>query len=83
MYFTEHQSLEREANLDKLVRVKAKARRGKTPAIVKIISDKCINPREYLEDVMRRIMSHNASKLYELLPDEWLKAHNSKPPSPL
>ena len=42
-----------------------------------------INPREYLEDVMRRIMSHNASKLYELLPDEWLKAHNSKPPSPV
>lgn len=42
-----------------------------------------INPREYLEDVMRRIMGHNVSKLYELLPDEWLKAHNSKPPSPL
>lgn len=33
-----------------------------------------INPREYLEDVMRRIMSHNSQKLHELLPDEWLKA---------
>lgn len=33
-----------------------------------------INPREYLEDVMRRLMSHNASKLYELLPDQWAKA---------
>lgn len=33
-----------------------------------------INPREYLEDVMRRIMSHNSQKLYELLPDQWLKA---------
>lgn len=32
-----------------------------------------INPREYLEDVMRRIMGHNSQKLYELLPDNWLK----------
>jgi len=23
---------------------------------------------------MRRIMSHNSKKLYELLPDNWLKA---------
>jgi hypothetical protein len=37
-----------------------------------------INPREYLEDVMRRIMSHNSQKLYELLPDEWLKARQSE-----
>jgi transposase len=37
-----------------------------------------INPREYLEDVMRRIMSHNSQKLYELLPDEWLKSRNQK-----
>jgi transposase len=36
-----------------------------------------INPREYLEDIMRRIMGHNASTLYELLPDEWLKSRNS------
>jgi hypothetical protein len=33
-----------------------------------------VNPREYLEDVMRRIMSHNSQKLYELLPDHWLKS---------
>lgn len=33
-----------------------------------------INPREYLEDVMRRIMGHNSQKLYELLPDKWLKS---------
>ena len=32
------------------------------------------NPREYLEDIMRRIQSHNFSKLYELLPVQWLKA---------
>src|SRR5690606_20728300 len=30
-----------------------------------------INPREYLEDVMRRLMSHNSKKLSELLPDCW------------
>ena len=40
-----------------------------------------INPREYLEDVMRKIMGHNASTLYELLPDEWLKRRNSTPQS--
>jgi transposase len=33
-----------------------------------------INPREYLEDVMRRIMGHNIKKLHELLPDQWLTA---------
>jgi len=40
-----------------------------------------INPRAYLEDVMRRIMGHNNQKLHELLPDEWLKSHNQKPVS--
>ncbi len=33
-----------------------------------------INPREYLEDICRRIMGHSAKKLHELLPDEWSKA---------
>ena len=37
-----------------------------------------VNPREYLEDVMRRIMSHSNQKVYELLPDEWLKIRNVK-----
>lgn len=32
-----------------------------------------INPEEYLEDVMRRIMDHPANQLEELLPDQWLK----------
>ena len=40
-----------------------------------------INPREYLEDVMRRIMGHNSQRLYELLPDEWLKSRNQTPVS--
>ena len=33
-----------------------------------------INPREYLEDVFRRLMGHSAQKLEELLPDQWLLA---------
>jgi transposase len=33
-----------------------------------------INPREYLEDIMRRLMGHNSQKLQELLPDQWLQA---------
>lgn len=32
-----------------------------------------INPREYLEDVFRRLMGHNSQKLEELLPDRWLE----------
>jgi transposase len=39
-----------------------------------------INPREYLEDVMRRLMSYPAQKLNELLPDKWLATHNKPPP---
>jgi transposase len=35
-----------------------------------------INPREYLEDVFRRLMGHNAQKLDELLPDQWLLNRN-------
>src|SRR5208283_4414685 len=31
-----------------------------------------INPREYLEDLFRRFMSHPANRLDELLPDQWL-----------
>ncbi len=32
-----------------------------------------INPRDYLEDVMRRLMGYKANKLQELLPDQWIK----------
>lgn len=35
-----------------------------------------INPREYLEDIFRRLPGHNAKKLHELLPDQWLLARN-------
>ena len=33
-----------------------------------------INPCEYLEDIMPRIMGHNSQKLHELLPYEWLES---------
>lgn len=38
-----------------------------------------INPREYLEDVMRRLMGHSNQKLHELLPDVWLASRTQKP----
>lgn len=50
---------------------------GKAAAVLLSLIQTCrgldINPREYLEDVMRRIMSHNSQKLFELLPDQWAK----------
>ncbi|CCB85904.1 uncharacterized protein y4hP [Parachlamydia acanthamoebae UV-7] len=55
---------------------------GEAGAILLSLVQTCrglgINPREYLEDVMRRIMGHNSQKIYELLPDEWLKNRNQK-----
>jgi transposase len=51
---------------------------GEAAAIILTLIQSCravgVNPREYLEDVMRRLMAHNSTKLHELLPDEWLKA---------
>ena len=51
---------------------------GESAAIIFSLVQSCktfgVNPREYLEDVMRRLMSHNSQELHELLPDLWLKA---------
>lgn len=48
---------------------------GESAAIICSLVQTCramgINPREYLEDVMRRLMSHNSQELYKLLPDQW------------
>lgn len=48
---------------------------GESAAVILSLIQTCkalkINPREYLEDVMRRIMSHNSQKLEELLPHNW------------
>jgi len=54
---------------------------GEAAAIALSLVQTCrtlkINPREYLEDVMRHLMSHNSQKIDELLPDQWLKAKQS------
>lgn len=51
---------------------------GEAGAILLSLVQTCrglkINPREYLEDVFRRLMGHSAQKLEELLPDRWLAA---------
>jgi len=51
---------------------------GKASATILSLVQTCrnlgINPQEYLEDVLRRIMSHPAKHIHELLPDNWLKA---------
>ncbi len=39
-----------------------------------------INPTEYLEDVLRRIMGHSAKRLDELLPDKWKEARQNPAP---
>lgn len=47
---------------------------GETPAVLLTLVQTCrtlkINPREYLEDVLRRFMSHPYKNLYELLPEQ-------------
>lgn len=48
---------------------------GEAAAVIYSLVQTCralnINPREYLEDVMRKLMSHPSNKLSELLPDRW------------
>jgi hypothetical protein len=50
---------------------------GEAAAIILSLVQSCrgmgVNPREYLEDIMRRLMSHPANKLIELLPANWAK----------
>ncbi len=50
---------------------------GEAAAVILSLVQTCnalkINPREYLEDVMRRLPSHCFQKLEELLPDQWAK----------
>lgn len=48
---------------------------GESAAVIFSLVQTCraleVNPREYLEDVMRRLMSHNSKDLDSLLPDQW------------
>jgi transposase len=54
---------------------------GEAAAVILSLVQTCrglkVNPREYLEDVMRRLMAHPNNKLHELLPDQWSKSKNS------
>lgn len=51
---------------------------GEAASVVLSLVQTCrsldVNPREYLEDIMRRLLSHNYQRLEELLPDQWIKA---------
>lgn len=40
-------------------------------SLVKSCKDCDINPWEYFDDILRRIMSHPVTRLRELLPDQW------------
>jgi len=55
---------------------------GEAGAVILSLVQTCrglgINPQEYLEDVMRRLMGHSAQKLHELLPDEWAQAKKAQ-----
>lgn len=55
---------------------------GEAAAVLLSLIQSCraigVDPRAYLEDVMRGLMSHPANKLYELLPDHWAKARVSQ-----
>ena len=56
---------------------------GKASATILSLVQTCrnlgINPHEYLEDVLRRIMRHPAKQIHKLLPDNWLAArHNTE-----
>jgi len=51
---------------------------GRSAATILSLVQTCrnlgINPQVYLEDVLRRIMSHPAKQIEQLLPDNWLAA---------
>jgi len=53
---------------------------GQAAAVIMSLVQTCralnINPRIYLEDILRRFMGHSFQKLYELLPDEWALSFN-------
>ncbi|MBD1401853.1 transposase domain-containing protein [Pelovirga terrestris] len=57
---------------------------GQAAAIFMSLIQTCrhlnINPQEYLEDVLRRIMGHPAKRIEDLLPDRWLAARQESAP---
>jgi transposase len=55
---------------------------GKSAATILSLVQTCrhlgINPLEYLDDILRRIMGHPAKLIKELLPDKWLAAKQTQ-----
>jgi hypothetical protein len=53
---------------------------GKSAGVIMSLVQTCralnINPRAYLENILRRFMEHSYQKLHELLPDEWAVSFN-------
>jgi hypothetical protein len=54
---------------------------GETAAVILSLVQSCrafgINPQEYLEDIMHRLMGHPINQLANLLPDQWAKSRIS------
>jgi transposase len=90
--YTEHGDLSIDNNLaERMLRAQAIGRRnwtflgsdrgGRTAAVLYSLTGTCkhhdIDPFAYLQDVLRRLPSHPADQLDELLPDVWFASHPS------
>ena len=90
--YTEHGDLSIDNNLaERMLRAQAIGRRnwtflgsdrgGRTAAVLYSLTGTCkhhdIDPFAYLQDILRRLPSHPADQLEELLPDVWFASHPS------
>jgi transposase len=90
--YTEHGDLSIDNNLaERMLRAQALGRKnwtflgsdrgGRTAAVLYSLTGTCkhhdIDPFAYLQDVLRRLPSHPANQLDELLPDIWFASHPS------
>src|SRR5262249_15209067 len=92
MRYTEHGDLSIDNNLaERMLRAQAIGRKnytflgsdrgGRTAAVLYSFTGTCkhhdIDPFAYLQDILRRLPSHPADLLDELLPDVWFASHPS------
>jgi transposase len=90
--YTEHGELSIDNNLaERMLRAQALGRRnwtflgsdrgGRTAAVLYSLTGTCkhhdIDPFAYLQDILRRLPTHPADQLDELLPDVWFASHSS------
>jgi transposase len=90
--YTERGELSLDNNLaERMLRAQAIGRRnwtflgsdrgGRTAAVLYSLTGTCkyhdIDPFAYLQDILRRLPSHPADRLEELLPDAWFASHPS------